>query len=247
MGVTLESLVRRDQVLIAAALGMMAALAWAHMVLMPHSNGAAYSLAAMTWGTMMVAMMLPAAAPMILAFARVRRARIQAAHPAAPTAIFVAGYLAVWLAFAMLMAAAQRALHESGLLSEAMGGSDPLLAAALLATAGAFQWTNIKEACLAKCRTPLGFIATEWREGLRGAWVMGLRHGAFCTGCCWALMLLMFAVGVMNVLWMLGLAAYLLAEKVLPGGKVLARTGGALMLAAGIVLALRAIAIAPHA
>jgi predicted metal-binding membrane protein len=245
MAATLESLVRRDQALIAAALGVMAGLGWIHMVLMPHWNAAVYSLAALMWATMMVAMMLPAAAPMVLAFAHVRRARMQAAHPAAPTAIFLGGYLAVWLAFAMVMAAAQWALHESALLSEAMGKSDALLAAALLATAGAFQWTNIKQACLAKCRTPLGFIATEWREGPRGAFVMGLRHGVFCTGCCWALMLLMFAGGVMNLLWMLALAAYMLAEKVLPGGRVLARTTGALMVAAGAGLALWAIGTAP--
>jgi predicted metal-binding membrane protein len=229
MAATLESVVRRDQALIAAALAVMAGLGWVHMVLMPHSNAAVYSLTALMWATMMVAMMLPAAAPMVLAFARVRRVRIQAAHPAAPTAIFVGGYLAVWLIFAMVMAA----------LSGAIGAEPgPLLAAALLAAAGAFQWTNIKQACLAKCRTPLGFIATEWREGPRGAFVMGVRHGVFCTGCCWALMLLMFAGGVMNVLWMLALAAYMLAEKVLPGGRALARATGALMLAAGAALAL---------
>lgn len=237
MTATLEGVVRRDRAVIAGVLTVLAGLAWAHMVLMPHSNAAMYSLAAMMWATMMVAMMLPAAAPMVLAFARVRRTRIQAAHPAVPTAIFLGGYLAVWLTFAMVMAAAQWALHESTVLSGATGESDTLLAAALLAMAGAFQWTNVKEACLAKCRTPLGFIATEWREGRRGAFVMGLRHGVFCTGCCWALMVLMFAGGLMNLLWMLALAAYMLAEKILPGGRVLARATGALMLIAGAALA----------
>lgn len=238
MASTLESLIRRDRALIVLALALMAALGWAHVALMPHSHAILYSLAAMMWTTMMMAMMLPAAAPMVLAFARVRRTRMQARHPAVPTAIFLAGYLAVWLAFALIIAALQWALHESIVLSGLVGEHDTLLAAALLATAGAFQWTNLKEACLAKCRTPLGFIATEWREGRRGAFVMGLRHGLFCTGCCWALMLLMFAGGLMNLLWMLALAAYVLAEKILPGGRVLARAGGALMLLAAAVLAL---------
>jgi predicted metal-binding membrane protein len=190
------------------------------------------------WSAMMAAMMLPAAAPMIVAFARAQRARA-ATQPAVPTAIFVAGYLAVWSAFSAGAATLQWALHRLVLVSDTHV-AEPVLGAALLLVAGSFQWTKLKDACLARCQSPLGFLATEWREGRRGALVMGLRHGAFCTGCCWALMLLMLVGGAMNLLVMAALAIYVLAEKALFPGRALSRAAGALLIAAGAGLALSA-------
>jgi predicted metal-binding membrane protein len=190
------------------------------------------------WTVMMVAMMLPSAAPMILFFHRIAADRAAKGQPAVPTAVFAGAYLAVWTAFALAATGAQWGLHEAALLSPLLRVSSPLLGGALLAAAGVFQLTPLKHACLARCRTPLGFLLTEWREGARGAWVMGLRHGAFCTGCCWALMALLFVGGVMNLLWVAALAVVVLAEKVLPRGELLGRLGGGLLIAWGAWVAL---------
>jgi predicted metal-binding membrane protein len=127
----------------------------------------------------------------------------------------------------------QYGLQRAALVSPMMETTAPWLGAALLAAAGAFQFMPLKEACLAKCRTPIGFIMTEWREGSRGAFVMGLRHGAYCTGCCWALMALLFVGGVMNLLWVAFLAVFVLVEKVLPAGGLLGKAGGIIMIAWG--------------
>jgi predicted metal-binding membrane protein len=109
----------------------------------------------------------------------------------------------------------------------------------VLIVAGVFQWTPLKQACLTKCRSPLSFVMTEWREGRVGAFVMGLRHGAYCVACCWALMAFLFVAGVMNLLWVAGLAVFVLAERVLPGGPVVSRIAGALLLVAGVVILVR--------
>ncbi|MDP2701651.1 MAG: DUF2182 domain-containing protein, partial [Candidatus Rokubacteria bacterium] len=113
------------------------------------------------------------------------------------------------------------------------------LGGALLLVAGVFQWTPLKQACLAKCRSPLSFVMTEWRDGRAGAFVMGMRHGAYCVACCWALMALLFVAGVMNLLWVAGLAVFVLVERVLPGGLVVGRIAGALLLVAGVVILVR--------
>lgn len=248
MAHSLHAVARGDRWFVVGTLGVMVALGWGYMAyqagamhdsmhhaaghVMPPWNAQTYLIALLMWCVMMVAMMLPAAAPMILTFARVRRQRQAASHPAVPTAVFVAGYLTIWSVFSVAAAAAQWALHDRALLSM-MDEAVPLLAAGLLLVAGAFQWTKLKDACLEKCRTPLTFLATEWREGPWGAFLMGARHGLFCMGCCWALMLLMFVGGVMNLLWMAGLAAYMLAEKMLPGGQTLSRAAGVFLIAAG--------------
>jgi predicted metal-binding membrane protein len=191
------------------------------------------------WAVMMVAMMLPSAAPMILVFERVHLDRAAKQQPYVPTAVFAAGYLAVWVGFSVLATAAQWALHTAALLSPGMAAASPWLGGALLIAAGAFQLTPLKRACLAKCRTPLGFMLTEWREGVGGALMMGLRHGVFCTICCWGLMALLLVGGVMNLLWVAGLAIVVLGEKVLPRGELLGRIGGALLIAWGVWVAAR--------
>jgi predicted metal-binding membrane protein len=194
------------------------------------------------WVVMMVAMMVPSAAPMILIFHRVASDRLTQGQPAVPTAVFLGGYLAVWAGFSALATGAQWLLHDAALLSPGMAAASPLLGGALLVAAGVFQLTPLKHACLTRCRTPLGFLLTEWREGVRGAWVMGLRHGMFCTVCCWALMALLFVGGVMNLLWVAALAIVVLGEKVLPRGDVLGRLGGVALIAWGAWVALHALA-----
>ena len=135
-----------------------------------------------------------------------------------------------------MAALAQWQLHEADLLSTAMVSASAWLGGALLLVAGVFQWTSLKQACLAKCRSPLSFLMTEWREGPTGAFVMGARHGAYCVACCWALMALLFVVGVMNLLWVSGLAVFVLAERVLPGGPAVSRAAGALLVVTGVFI-----------
>ena len=189
-------------------------------------DAVALTLTFAMWAVMMVAMMVPAAAPMILLFATVHRRQREGGHAAVPTAVFLAGYLAVWSAFSALATSAQWGLHEAALLSPMLAATRPWLGGGLLIAAGVYQWTPLKQACLAKCRSPLGFLLTEWREGVRGALVMGVRHGGYCTGCCWALMALLFVGGVMNLVWVAALAVVVLGEKVLPRGALLGKAGG---------------------
>ena len=190
----------------------------AAQLLMPamlHWRAADLTLVFLMWAIMMAAMMLPSAAPMVRVFAR--SAEAQTGHsPDLLTNAFIAGYLAVWTAFSAGMTLAQWGLLELRLMTPMMESASDWLSGALLIAAGAFQFTAFKHACLNKCRTPLGFLLAEWRPGPGGAFVMGLRHGAYCTGCCTMLMLLLFVLGVMNLLWILVLTLVVLAEKLLP-------------------------------
>jgi predicted metal-binding membrane protein len=173
-------------------------------------------------------MMIPSAAPMILTFALVQRKRREWERPFVPAGIFLLGYLVVWTGFSALAAVAQWMLHAQALLSPMMVGTSPILGGALLVTAGIFQWTPLKNACLAHCRSPLDFLMTGWREGKCGALAMGLKHGAYCTGCCWFLMALLFVAGVMNVWWIAILSTFVLLEKVVPNGLLLGKVAGVL-------------------
>jgi predicted metal-binding membrane protein len=150
------------------------------------------------------------------------------------------GYIIVWIAFSAFAALAQWALHERAILSMSMATTSKGLAGSILILAGAYQLTPFKSACLRQCRTPLGFIMTNWREGDRGALVMGLKHGLYCLGCCWALMLVLFVVGVMNLVWVAALAAFILIEKFGRGAALIARIGGVVTIAAGIILVFNA-------
>ncbi|ROO23770.1 DUF2182 domain-containing protein [Salinisphaera orenii] len=252
MEATMSTMHARERVLIGLALAVITVLAWGHLaaagsgsgmgtaMAMPGFAGWGLEMLATSvgmWAVMMVAMMLPSASPMILTYARVRQQRATHGRATMPTWLFVAGYLAVWMAAGMLLAITQWGLHQSALLSSAMGQVGPLLGGGLLITAGAFQFSGLKEACLGKCRTPLSFLMTEWRDGPLGALVMGVRHGAFCTGCCWALMLLMFVGGVMSLVWMAALALYFLAEKLLPRPELVGRATGAALILGGVFVA----------
>src|ERR687892_520147 len=170
------------------------------------------------WWIMMMAMMLPSASPMILLFARFNRNQREKGAPYVPTAIFALGYLLVWAAFSLVAVTAQWGLERSGLLSSMMASTSVILGAVLLLAAGVYPLTPLKYACLKHCRSPLFFISHRWRPGGWGALRMGLEHGAFCTGCCWFLMALLFYGGVMNLFWIIGLALLVLVEKVAPAG-----------------------------
>jgi len=255
----LDTLLRRDRVIVGAALLATALVAWLYlfdlsatmsgmdMADMPgmamtrdHAWGVVdVVLLFVMWVVMMIAMMVPAAAPMILTFATVQRRRREQDGAAVPTATFLLGYAVVWTAYSAVAALVQWRLHEADLLSATMASRSAQLGGVVLIVAGVFQWTPLKQACLAKCRSPLSFVMTEWREGRVGAFVMGLRHGAYCVACCWALMALLFVAGVMNLLWVAGLAVFVLAERVLPGGPVVSRIAGALLLVAGVVILVR--------
>lgn len=179
------------------------------------------------WAGMMVAMMLPSATPMILTFAAVSRNRRRQERPYVPVTIFVAGYVAIWIGFSAVAAVAQWVLHREALLSPAMVSRSAWLAGLLLLAAGVFQFTPLKHACLTQCRAPFEFIMTRWREGAGGAFRMGVEHGLFCAGCCWALMGLLFVAGVMNLLWIAALSFLVGLEKLAPRGFWLSSVTGA--------------------
>jgi predicted metal-binding membrane protein len=190
------------------------------------------------WIVMMIAMMIPSVAPVILLFAGVSRRRRVQGVPAAPVSAFILGYLLAWAGYAVLAALIQSTLHSAALLSPAMASRSPLLGGGILMLAGVYQWLPLKGACLAHCRSPLGFFSTEWREGVSGALGMGFRHGSYCVGCCWALMALLFVAGVMNLLWVVAIAGLVLAEKMVPRGRLMGRITGALLAGSGLWAAL---------
>jgi predicted metal-binding membrane protein len=188
------------------------------------------------WWTMMMAMMLPSATPMILLFATVNRKQREKGAPYVPTGIFTSGYALVWGAFSLLAVTAQWGLERSGLLSSMMASTNVMLGAGLLIAAGIYQLTPLKHACLRHCRSPIFFITHHWRPGDLGALRMGVEHGAFCTGCCWFLMALLFYGGIMNLYWIVGLAVFVLLEKTIPAGHWLGGLTGLLLIAWGATL-----------
>jgi predicted metal-binding membrane protein len=249
----LGAALRRDRFIVFAGLLTLAALAWLYLAhttatmpahggmtmpgARPWDGGETIGLALM-WIVMMVAMMVPSVAPVILLFASVSRRRRVQGVPATPVSVFILGYLLAWTGYAVLAALTQSALHTAALLSPAMASTSPLLGGGLLILAGVYQWLPLKGACLAHCRSPLGFFSTEWREGVSGALVMGFRHGSYCVGCCWAVMTLLFVAGVMNLVWVAAIAGFVLAEKVVPNGRLVGRIAGALLAGWGLWVAL---------
>ena len=188
------------------------------------------------WWVMMFGMMLPSAAPLLLLFARMMRKEKKKGAPYVPTGVFALGYLVMWAAFSAIVTGAQWSLESSGLLSGIMVGTNAVLGAALLIAAGVWQLTPLKNACLRHCRSPIGFLSAYWRPGRAGAFRMGLVHGAFCLGCCWFLMTLLFYGGVMNLYWIIGLALYILIEKLLPAGARIGQLTGVILIAWGATL-----------
>jgi len=250
-----SSISRRERWIIAIAVAGIAAAAWGYMIheargmnvtgvceclgmQMGANPGGGWDAGTLLplffmWAGMMVAMMLPSAMPMILTFAAVSRNRRRQERPYVPVTIFLAGYVAIWTGFSLLAAIAQWFLHRQALLSPAMASTSAWLGGLLLLAAGVFQFTPLKHACLTQCRAPFDFIMTHWREGAGGAFRMGLEHGLFCAGCCWALMGLLFVAGVMNILWIAALSLIVGLEKLLPRGLWLSSATGVILTAWG--------------
>lgn len=248
----LRAALRRERLVVGAGLLLPSALAWAWVLggagtmedmdgmLMPMSSGpwtAGHALVMTTmWASMMVAMMLPSAAPMVLVYGSIAERRSARGETVPGAAVFAAGYAAVWTVFSLAATALQFVLERAALLSPMMEATSHGLAGAVLVAAGVYQWTPFKQACLRHCRSPLDFVFTQWREGRRGAFAMGLRHGTYCLGCCWVLMLLLFVGGVMNLAWIAGLSVYVMVEKFAPAGGWIGRTAGAALVAWGLAV-----------
>ncbi|MBA1145907.1 DUF2182 domain-containing protein [Ectothiorhodospiraceae bacterium WFHF3C12] len=243
----------RDRMILISSLVLLAALSWWYMVdmaldmgTMASAEGAGHRMSSWTlgefflvfvmWAVMMVAMMLPAASPMIFAYSSIAR-RHASDRPMAHTWTFVCGYFVVWTAFSAGVTLLQWQLHQAAVLSAMGVSTTPYLAAALLLGAGLFQFTPLKHACLHKCRSPVAFLLTEWRPGTAGAFNMGVKHGYTCAACCWSLMLLMFVLGTMNIWWMFALTVFFVLEKVGPAPQWLGRFTGVALIAWAAVVA----------
>ena len=243
--IRLAEVLKRDRLIVVSGIALLTLFAWWYTVngarqmsaltmQMGQADPTPWSISSLLplflmWMVMMVAMMLPSATPMILTFAAVARNRRQHQRPYVPVAVFVSGYLAIWGGFSVVATAAQWLLHRWALLSPMMVSSSALFGGVLLLLAGIFQFSPLKRSCLTHCRAPLEFITAHWREGWGGAFIMGLEHGLFCTGCCWALMALLFALGVMNLLWIALLSVLVGLEKILPRRSYVSRGTGVLL------------------
>lgn len=186
------------------------------------------------WAVMMVAMMLPSATPMLLAFATVNRRRQRSGRAGVPVAVFAAAYLLTWALYSLLATAIQWGLHHYALMTPLMVSNNELLSGAILMAAGLFQCSGLKQRCLQHCRSPLSFLMSHWREGYRGAWHMGFYHGSYCVGCCWLLMAVLFVTGVMNLVAVFFLALMVLVEKTLKRGLWFSRLTGLALLLIGL-------------
>jgi len=240
-----------DRLRLVVGVGCIVLLAWAYLFLLTRDMDDAsmatmatmsqmaawrpidFALMFLMWVVMMVAMMLPSALPMILLYAAVVRRLSPTLPTGALAGAFVSGYVVAWTAFSVAATALQWALEHIALLSPAMASSSSLLGGLLLVVAGVYQWTPAKDACLRHCRGPVQFISEAWRPGSFGAFRMGAIHGAYCLGCCWFLMGLLFYGGVMNLYWIAGIAAFVALEKTIPAGHWVGRATGAALVAWG--------------
>jgi len=259
----LASALRRERSVALAALLLIAALAWAwvlreaarmaamdmpamsgarmsHMQMMspafaPWSATLALYLFAM-WLVMMIGMMTPSAAPLVLIYIGVARQAATRGHRFAAAAWFFGGYLAAWAAFSLLATLAQWLLESLSMMTPAMQAANARLGATVLIAAGAYQWLPLKDACLSNCRAPLSFIQQHggFQASAGGSLRLGFQHGLYCVGCCWLLMLLLFVGGVMNLLWIAGLAGFVMIEKLAPGARWITRGAGLAAIAAGL-------------
>lgn len=242
-----EQLLRRDRTVTLIALLIASLLAWTYLLFGPGMDSwsmsvpntvmpvasvwttSHFALMLAMWGIMMAAMMLPSAAPMILLFATIERRRREAS-PFSATTLFAGAYVVVWMGFSIIATVLQWQLDRLSFLSPAIATTSALLSAVALIATGAYQFTSWKRACLHNCRSPLEFITGYWNRGPFG---IGLRHGIYCVGCCWMLMLLLFVGGVMNLVWVALIAAFILAEKTVAHGEWLSYGAGAALIGWG--------------
>ncbi|HVN88832.1 MAG TPA: DUF2182 domain-containing protein [Candidatus Binataceae bacterium] len=242
--------VGRDRVILWISLAAITLISWLYLLWMPMSpedfgaigrsllgtipsSASDAVLTFLMWTIMMVAMMLPSATPMIDTYARMVGNRSTA--PWRDVAAFTSGYLLVWTFFSVVATAGQILLQKIGLITGSLT-TIPFASAILLLSAGIYQITPLKNVCLTGCRSPIGFFMTSWRDGTGGALRMGVQHGALCLGCCWFLMALLFLFGAMNLIWVAALSIFVLLEKAIPGGRILAYGSGVAMIVAGVAL-----------
>ena len=253
------SMLHRDRWIVIGGLLTIVALSWSYLLQLtgpdmqamgdmvmpvapaPWTPGHA-ALVAFMWAVMMAAMMLPSASPTILLYAGLARRRREREAAVPSAGLFALGYLSVWVAFSFLSTTLQWLLEALLLMSPDMATTSVVLAGAMLIAAGFYQWTPLKQACLRQCRSPLDFLLAHWRAGGRGALAMGARHGLFCLGCCWVLMLLLFVGGIMNLLWIAALALVVLVERIAPGGPWVGRVLGLLLVVWGVAALRRGVA-----
>ncbi|HKZ73688.1 MAG TPA: DUF2182 domain-containing protein [Steroidobacteraceae bacterium] len=244
----IEVALRRDRWIVAASLAVVVALAWLYLwreagmmvhVAMGHMEMGPLATFAM-WAVMMVGMMLPSAAPAVLLYGAMVRRNGERATVLPAVWIFTSGYLAAWAAFSALATLLQIALGRAALVTPMMTSASARLTAGILIVAGIYQWLPVKAACLGKCRSPLELFVSRWRAGAGGTFRMGVEHGVYCVGCCWVLMLLLFAAGVMNLLAVALIAGFVLVEKLLPAARIVSRAAGAGLVLAGVYLLTRA-------
>jgi predicted metal-binding membrane protein len=247
---TLERLLLRDRLVISTVLGALTIVSWAQMALPDGAThggarllpccGARFAVVFSMWTVMMAGMMIPSAAPMVLTHAAMMRRRTAQGAPFVSSGLFLAGYLLAWTGFSAVAALAQWMLYHSSLLDGRSLSIGPWAGAGVLLAAGCFQLSPAKNACLAQCRSPVGYFITEWRDGPLGAVDMGLRHGMFCVGCCWLLMAVLFAVGIMNIVWGAAITAFVVAEKISPSQRAVVWSGSALCFFGAAALVYRA-------
>ena len=250
-----RTLPRLDRLGVLATLVGGTTLAWIYLFRLADEMGAAsmsmesvqirpwevadFALIFLMWTIMMVGMMVPSAAPSVMMYAAIARKAARDRTVVPPTTIFISGYVAMWTLFCVAATLAQWALDQAALLSPMMVTTSPAIGSTLLIAAGIYQLTPMKRACLNHCRSPAHFLAQHWRVGTAGAFRMGLEHGAYCLGCCWVLMGLLFVGGVMNLLWIAAIATFVFAEKAIPfpdSSTPVRVTGGAMVLAGLILL-----------
>ena len=245
---------KRDRLVVLACLLVVITLAWSYIVTgagmdmnkIPAANNLVsktwtpfyFLLMFLMWFVMMIAMMLPSASPMILLFSAINKKNNERGNSVVSTGVFVAGYIAVWGGFSFIATFLQWGLNEMALLTTMMASASPQFGSALLVAAGIYQLTPLKHACLRHCRSPIDYLGHRWKNGAAGALVMGLEHGLFCLGCCWVLMALLFYGGVMNLKWIIGLALFVLLEKVIPAGHWIGRLSGVILIVWGIAIIL---------
>ena len=259
-GSPLESVLKRDRMVVMISLALVVVVAAAYtlagvgmnmsaltmtrmaiempgMAMQPVGWTPVYALVVfLMWCVMMVAMMLPSAAPMVLIHAAIGRKHEKAERPLGATALFVTGYLTVWMAFSLVATAAQWGLESLGIVTGMMEVASPAVAGLVLISAGLYQLTPLKGACLKHCQHPLTFIIQHWRPGKAGAFRMGLDHGSYCLGCCLFLMALLFVGGIMNLIWIAGIAIYVGIEKFAVGHRWFTIATGVTLTAAGLLM-----------
>jgi len=260
----LETVLKRDRAVVVTAVLVLTALAWAYVlwttasmsattsatsmpgVNMPGMNMvragsvwtiAGFALTLAMWVVMMIGMMTPSAAPMILLYARVGRQARADGKPFASTFWFAGGYLLAWSGFGLAASLAQLALADMALITPMLAAANHIFAGLVLAAAGIYQWTPLKDSCLSQCQTPFAFLQRHggFRRDPAGSLKLGLRHGFACIGCCWALMMLLFVGGVMNLLWIAALSLLVLLEKLMPFGRFMPRFVGLVLVTAGAI------------